>query len=240
YPNIHFNFMDMDLYFKGTALEDWFTQGVWNNFTEWPYMNLADAVRLLLVYRHGGVYMDSDFVSLRPLPSLTNWLGRQDESTIAAGAFHFVKDHIFMKKSIVDFLENFDGEAWANNGPGVITRVLKKLCRESQEYKLKHKKIIINSTLKQDDILIQPCGGVRVLKPETIYPIHFSEWPILFQPGMGKTYLSNMKRAYAVHVWNKLSSDKGTTPGDGSLYDEVARLNCPNVYRYIRAANLTL
>ncbi|KAK7086687.1 hypothetical protein SK128_003262, partial [Halocaridina rubra] len=217
-----FSFMELDEYFGNTSLEKWFLNGTWNENTNWPYMNLADALRFLIVYHFGGVYMDSDFVSMRRLPIASNWVGRQDNKVLAAGAFHFEKNHEFMRRAVDNFLENFNPNIWSNNGPGVVTRVMKQMCKESVE------EFYLIKANKKSKGRHRVCGGVKILPPELIYPIHFSDWKLLFQPNLGYRFLSKCD-AYGVHMWNKLSEAEETHVGDGSISDITAKKFCPEV-----------
>ncbi|XP_068231194.1 alpha-1,4-N-acetylglucosaminyltransferase-like isoform X1 [Palaemon carinicauda] len=242
--NFQFVFLDMDYHFTNSPLRDWFYNVVWNRNTSWAYMNLADATRFLLVHEFGGVYMDTDFVSLRRLPSDKNWIGRQDPETIAAGAFHFEKNHEFIKRAITNFLENFNSTLWANNGPGVVTRVMKEFCQESRDLEAKifsekkgHKDR--SKKWKKKQPKPEPCGGVKVIQPHLIYPLYYREWRFIFKPGFGERFLK-VSTAYALHIWNKLSVDSTPQLGDGSIYDVTAKKFCPEVYRITLAANLTL
>lgn len=56
-------------------------------------MNLADLMRLALVWHLGGFYVDSDVVCVRPVTHLANVVAWQEMSTIGSGAFHFRRHH---------------------------------------------------------------------------------------------------------------------------------------------------
>lgn len=54
---------------------------------------VSDAVRSELLRRSGGVFLDLDIITLRPLPSRANWLGRLDHNQINTAVANFTKNH---------------------------------------------------------------------------------------------------------------------------------------------------
>lgn len=66
---------------------------VYDFFLGWAEVNLADLMRLALVWHLGGFYVDSDVVCVRPLTPLRNVVAWQELSTIGSGAFHFRRHH---------------------------------------------------------------------------------------------------------------------------------------------------
>lgn len=60
-----------------------------------------------------------------------DFAGAEDWIDVAAGVIGFSKSKIgrkFADACIDDLIKNFRGNVWGNNGPGVITRTLKKIC----------------------------------------------------------------------------------------------------------------
>ena len=91
--------------------------------TFWVY-NEANLLRLLFLYFHGGLYMDTDIILVRPLDSLTkNAFGYQDQ-TLNNAIIMFDKGHPFLKLCLEQFVENYNGEIWAFNGPERISAAM--------------------------------------------------------------------------------------------------------------------
>jgi lactosylceramide 4-alpha-galactosyltransferase len=42
---------------------------------ELKYNHVSDVARMVLLYQYGGVYLDTDYLTLRPLTALKNTLG---------------------------------------------------------------------------------------------------------------------------------------------------------------------
>jgi len=53
-------------------IADWWK----NNRKDLQYNHVSDIARLVLLYKYGGVYLDTDFVSIRSLTELRNTLGK--------------------------------------------------------------------------------------------------------------------------------------------------------------------
>lgn len=53
-------------------IADWWK----NNRKDMQYNHVSDIARLALLYKHGGVYLDTDFVPIRSLMELHNTLGK--------------------------------------------------------------------------------------------------------------------------------------------------------------------
>ena len=103
--------------------------------------NLADAMRLVLLYKHGGTYLDTDVLSLKPLSSL-DWqenilayqneeedlkLSQEAELTInVATMVNFLPRNDLIKDMIATFVKEFQADRWGWQGPQLITRVYKK------------------------------------------------------------------------------------------------------------------
>ena len=67
----------------------------------------------------------------RSMDKLTNFVGAQDIYDIASGVMGFSSSgfgHEVITKCLIDLVDNFRGDLWGNNGPGLITRVLRNVC----------------------------------------------------------------------------------------------------------------
>jgi len=79
----------------------------------------------------GGIYLDLDVVVTSSLEDLTNFAGAEDWDDVAAGVMGFDMSKLGRRVAdacVRDLKKNFRGDVWGNNGPGVITRTLQKLC----------------------------------------------------------------------------------------------------------------
>ena len=91
----------------------------------WATQNKANAMRLAIVHKYGGTYMDSDFVVLNDPTVLKNGCAFQDANgTVFNNAvFRFDDASEFTKQLMLDFVDNYNGNKWGHNGPALFTRV---------------------------------------------------------------------------------------------------------------------
>ncbi|GBP30827.1 Lactosylceramide 4-alpha-galactosyltransferase [Eumeta japonica] len=117
---------------KGTVVEKLVHSGHFKK-SRWPISHIADAVRYLTLYKWGGIYLDLDVVVTRALdPLARNWGAKESAHAVAAGALSFSRDAIGRRvanETLNELANTFRGDVWGQNGPGVISRVIQKLCR---------------------------------------------------------------------------------------------------------------
>lgn len=92
---------------------------------------MSDMLRYLTLWKYGGIYLDLDVVVTSSLENLTNFAGAEDWDDVAAGVMGFDMSELGRRMAgacVRDLKKNFRGDVWGNNGPGVITRALQKLC----------------------------------------------------------------------------------------------------------------
>ena len=93
------------------------------------YANVADLLQLLLLYQHGGIYMDIDIIVVRPLNSLPiNITGVEDRHSTAHGTvnnafLYFQKGNQFLEACLKEFARHYNGKRWGQSGPSLLTRV---------------------------------------------------------------------------------------------------------------------
>ncbi|XP_067636314.1 lactosylceramide 4-alpha-galactosyltransferase-like [Eurosta solidaginis] len=219
YPNVHLRNLNLWTYAAGTPMYHWLKEG--NLFkSSYVISHLSDFLRYLTLWRWGGTYLDMDVVVLRSLETLPpNYTGAESNTLIAAGVMGFAADgfgHEIAKKCIYDFLKNFNGSNWANNGPGVITRVANDICKTSN----------IELMMMDPD----RCMGFRVMPPNAFYAVHWLHWEHFFDPQYCNETLNKLRDSYIAHVWNKLSKQRRFKVGEKAAYGIIAEKHCPKVY----------
>jgi lactosylceramide 4-alpha-galactosyltransferase len=158
--------------------------------------NLSNLLRLALLYRYGGVYLDADVVVLRPFSGLRNVIGAQavDEATgdwrrLNNAVMVFDRAHPLLREFIAEFAAAFDGSKWGHNGPYLVSRVAARL---------RHRGPGLNLT---------------VLPPRAFYPVHWSKIGGLFVAPKDrkderwvKAKVENIKgESFGIHLWNRES-----------------------------------
>ncbi|XP_051161558.1 lactosylceramide 4-alpha-galactosyltransferase-like isoform X2 [Leptopilina boulardi] len=217
YKNIKIQRIHIDKYMKNTPLEKWYARGILKT-SKWPINHMSDIMRYLTLWKYGGIYMDLDVVVIKCLEDLENFTGAEDAIRIAAGIIGFGMGKLGRKmanNSITDLKHNFLGWAWGNNGPGVITRTLKKLCNVTS---------VQNMTKDQ-------CQGFDVFPPSVFYPIFYPSWRKYFTTDNTNKTMNTIEKSKAIHVWNKLSKLEKVQVGSNVPYGKIAEKYCPKTYK---------
>ncbi|XP_074094401.1 lactosylceramide 4-alpha-galactosyltransferase isoform X2 [Cotesia typhae] len=196
YKNIHIKRIFMEEYVKDTPIEEWWASNVLKS-SRWPRSHMSDI--------------------LSPLEKLKDFTGAESWDDVAAGVIGFGASHLGRQVAdacLRDLKKNFRGDIWGNNGPGVITRTLQKIC----------------ATKYARDMTSKRCHGFTVYPPSAFYPIHYKMWKEYFDSKNKTETLKVIDKAYAIHVWNKLSHSEEIKVGSDVPYAVIANQYCPKVY----------
>lgn len=94
FDNVQFYRIHMVKYATGTPLESFIAQGALNR-SQYPIVHLSDIMRILTLYKWGGVYLDLDAVVAKPLGSLAkNWAARESDTSVCNAAMAFSIDDL--------------------------------------------------------------------------------------------------------------------------------------------------
>ena len=112
----------------GTPLEGVTNSSKWRSWeagAHW-YTSFSNIYRLLLLWKVGGVYLDTDMIVTRPLDDLDRAIGFQDPAGMFANNAVLVfkrPGNPFVWRSLVEMEANYSTELWGQNGPALVTRV---------------------------------------------------------------------------------------------------------------------
>ncbi|NXK02104.1 A4GAT galactosyltransferase, partial [Herpetotheres cachinnans] len=215
FPNVGIQPLDLTELFSGTPLAEWYLQAQQRRE---PYFLpvLSDACRIAIMWKFGGIYLDTDFIVLKNLKNLTNALGMQSQDVLNGAFLSFKPKHEFIKICMKDFVENYNGWVWAHQGPHLLTRVFKKWCS-------------IRSLQSSTS-----CKGVNALATEAFYPIRWEDWKKLFEAISSLELHKLLKNTYAVHIWNKLSHGTRLEITSQALLAQLYSQFCPATYAKMR------
>lgn len=210
FPNVEIRPLDLTELFSGTPLAQWFLQPQ-RHWEPHFLAVLSDACRIVLMWKFGGIYLDTDFIVLKNLQNLTNALGIQDDDELNGAFLSFEAKHKFMELCMQDFVQNYNGWVWGHQGPELLTRVFKKWCSLG--------------TIKS-----MSCKGVSALAREVVYPIPWQDWKKLFEAVSALELQKLLKNTYAVHIWNKLSHGTKLEIPSQALLAQLYSQFCPATY----------
>ncbi len=90
----------------------------------WAFV--SDYIRLKALYDHGGIYLDTDMMMIRPLDKLLNndcFLGFENENTVSAGVIGAISKHYFTKECMNYYVKCTYDEFNLLTIPQVLTKV---------------------------------------------------------------------------------------------------------------------
>eukprot|EP00316_Scyphosphaera_apsteinii_P001767 CAMPEP_0119304030 /NCGR_PEP_ID=MMETSP1333-20130426/5363_1 /TAXON_ID=418940 /ORGANISM="Scyphosphaera apsteinii, Strain RCC1455" /LENGTH=290 /DNA_ID=CAMNT_0007306839 /DNA_START=145 /DNA_END=1017 /DNA_ORIENTATION=- len=211
---IHLERYNLTQLLQDTPAAAWLTQLA--RWREGPYFysHVTDVMRLALIYREGGVYMDMDMLLVRPLrlalvPStlthppptgaasevlgnaigIESYIDGDTSRPILNGALLiFEPGSSFILSALHEFATTYKPELWGWNGPELLTRVHLS-CATSQ----------------------QGHSRVQIEPPVAFYPVHWLDVPLF----ASRTQLERQYRlwdtirqsSYAVHLWNRKTAE---------------------------------
>ncbi|GAB6026385.1 Lactosylceramide 4-alpha-galactosyltransferase [Chamberlinius hualienensis] len=125
----------------------------------------CDAVRYVILYKHGGIYLDTDSVVVQTLQNLKNTIALEVNDVLAISVLIFDKGHHYMINCIYDYAMNYNATSRGYNGPRLVTRVLKRMCNVNNSFL---------SVLNKPEM----CQGVNIFPRKAFYFFH---WDDLFR-----------------------------------------------------------
>ena len=83
--------------------------------------------RWLLLWKYGGIYLDTDVLVKEDLSNLGNFAGFESDKYVGAGVIGLTPRHELSMKALIKFAMEFDGTVWGAYGPELLTDVLESL-----------------------------------------------------------------------------------------------------------------
>ncbi|XP_006883418.1 PREDICTED: alpha-1,4-N-acetylglucosaminyltransferase [Elephantulus edwardii] len=203
--------LDMKRLFEDTPLFLWYTQIDARAQKYWLHVS-SDACRLALIWKYGGIYMDTDVISIKPIPE-ENFLAAQGSQESSNGVFGFIPHHPFLWACMENFVEHYNSDIWGNQGPHLMTRMLKLWCRLRDFHEV--------SDLS--------CLNISFLHPQRFYPISYPQWRRYYDVWDREP---SFNHSYALHLWNYMNQEKRpVVRGSNTLVENLFRKYCPKTYR---------
>lgn len=208
---------DYDYIFKNTYAEEWFNKLKKGNVDPGLIslgQNLSNLLRLALLYKFGGIYLDTDVIVLKNLSKLRNTIGAQtvDSETknwtrLNNAVLIFDKNHPLLHKFIQEFTLTFDGNKWGHNGPYLVSRVVTR----------------VNG---------RPGFNFTVLPPSAFYPVDWRRVRSFFLGPRNEQHSKLLhkklelisRQSFTVHLWNRQS--KLLKVEDGSIVNHLMLVSC--------------
>jgi len=204
--------LDVAIAVLGTPLQRWYATVDLSSEGSYRAIHLSDAVRLTLLWHHGGIYLDTDMLVLSSLQGLPkNALGEENyggsHQVVSNAALAFEAKHPFIWACMQELANRFvkfeqqsfgvllQSGLWGQNGPKLLQRVLGRWPRS-------------NGTVVMASGSNPGTTSVTVLPTSTFYHIPPNQILDYFKVGTTATQLVgelNKHGAVAIHLWNQIS-----------------------------------
>ncbi|XP_043940103.1 alpha-1,4-N-acetylglucosaminyltransferase-like [Protopterus annectens] len=213
-PNVHILPLDPKVVLEGTPFMTWFDEDKLRKETHWIRIT-SDAYRLAIMWNSGGLYFDTDVITIKQVP-IENIVVSESNEYVSSGVFGFHKHHPFVMECMKDFVQNYNGAIWGQQGPLLLTRVIKRACALPQFSKL------------QD--FSCDAKNLTFMHPTRFYPIDCSQWEKYFQVW---EKIPDFSDSYGLHLWNYMNRNqikKMIVPGSNTLVENLFIKYCPSTY----------
>jgi hypothetical protein len=100
-----------DDYMKNTPLQSWYRGGEYKK-SHWVRQNLGNAFRLGILWKHGGIYLDLDIISMNPISAMGRSLGKQDSFWFNNAFLSVPPKDPFVWDLMEEFVAGFKGYIW--------------------------------------------------------------------------------------------------------------------------------
>ncbi|KAK4253229.1 hypothetical protein QN277_010559 [Acacia crassicarpa] len=210
---------DLPFLFKDTPAESWLEEiksGDKDPGSIPLSQNLSNLIRLAMLYRYGGIYMDADMLILKDFAHFRNAVGAQsvDSATrkwtrLNGAVMIFDIHHPILIDFMQEFATTFDGNRWGYNGPYLVSRVIER----------------VGST---------PGYNLMILPPKAFFPVDWIKIVRLLKKPeneaeakwIGNRFVELLYdgETYTIHMWNKIS--KVIEIEEGSVIARLASARC--------------
>ncbi|CAN7938568.1 unnamed protein product, partial [Ixodes hexagonus] len=200
--NFETTLVNLSTVFRSTPLESW-NGTVGFKTAKYPVEDLSDFLRYVILWQHGGVYLDLDVITLKSLRGLKNCAVHQEGTLPANGILFFDKGHDFLLRALKTCPGVYNPNVWGTCGPPL----LKHISRDGSFQ-----------------------GRVTFLKADSFLAVKWQDWEWFFNPNFTGLVFAMLQNSYGAHIWNKFSKALDIGIGSGSTVDVLYRFNCPRVY----------
>ncbi len=201
---------------KDTPLWKLYQKGLFNKSTS-PLVHRSDAVRVALLWKKGGLYLDLDVIVFRPLDSLNNTVGKIKDfidNWVENGVMAFEAGHLFLKYLMKAMVKSFHPEVYLSIGPQALHYALLDFCDRDD---LPANRWL--SCWRNSSLIIQP--------PEAFYAISNAKRERFYQPEADPADFQRLRASFLSHIYD---STRVKTVPTGSLYAKLAQKYCPISY----------
>ena len=150
-------------------------------------VHLSDALRVLLIWKFGGFYLDLDYVVINKMTQYENFVVSNNVGKygVTNNAFSFPHSHHFLSNVMTKMKESYNANCWSCIGPGLFTQSLQNISEDKlisvnviplERYKVSIMKVIFETYFRIMGVSWQVSDRI-IDSPD---PISFAEWKKIF------------------------------------------------------------
>lgn len=215
--NVRMLRQDLLRHLEGTPLWEFYRSGLFNSSTT-PLVHRSDAIRVALLWKNGGIYLDLDCIVMRPLDSLNNTVGTVRDfipNWIENGVMAFSAGHPFLYFLMKSMILAFRPDNYLSLGPPALTEAILDFCNRDD---LPGNRLLRCS--RNSSLFIQP--------PDSFYAIGSGRADAFYQSEVKLDDWNMLEHSLLTHIYD---SGSGRPVPPSSLYARLARDYCPFSYR---------
>ncbi|XP_037514770.1 lactosylceramide 4-alpha-galactosyltransferase [Rhipicephalus sanguineus] len=214
-PNVAFGNVQVADVLRGTPLESWSVADHLKGGTKFNEV-LSNVLRLALLYKRGGVYLDKDTIVMRPLYGFRSCLSQTAlrKGDAVGNSFLFFKaGHPFLRDAMEHIASEHHQEKLKTSlGPSLLHYVLLERCGVDSVAPLATEG--------------RPCRDVLVLPWHVLMPVPWTAWNMLFDAAdTNSSWWEACRDSHAMCLYGKMSGRRRAERN--SPYWRAAKDHCP-------------
>ncbi|KAG5343163.1 A4GAT galactosyltransferase, partial [Acromyrmex heyeri] len=218
YDNIYIRRIRLSTYIIDTPIEDWFWTNIrrlWEN-KDWLHKDFHDYVRMLTLWKFGGVSLNLNSVVLTSLDKLTTFTGVQNNRDMSVGVFGVDTSTNFGRNFVdacMEIIKSTNANSYLRyNITRVITEAIWKLCYQRND---------------------KECRQFTIYSPEKFYPSFPDSREVHTNKIRAKEMLKIEKNAMTIHLLNNYNRSTEAWLSNVMAFKMAAEQNCPKIYKLV-------
>lgn len=224
---IHFRHISFSHFLEESPLGELWNSSMWKE-TLYPLNHMSDLLRVAILHKFGGKYIDSDMIALKAFPKLNdrNVVVGVEKDKVGSAYMQFQKSHPFLEQTMAKLRDNFNGSSWGANGPQLLTKVATEKC----------------GTLNIDSTG-QNCNDFHILPSYYSYPFKARDWKIFYDSSQQQKVREQVAKSHMVHYFTGMRRKEGLKPSamdpELPIY-QLYQAHCPKTWNYHKNTEFSL
>ena len=205
---------DLLEHLKNTSLYRLHQKGLLNQSSH-PLVHRSDAVRVAMLWKYGGIYLDLDCLVFRPIHCLRNTVGLIDflPNWVENGVMTYQAGHPFLQFLMKYMVFAFKPDEYISLGPATLTDAIKYYCDRNE--------------LPADQWLNCRNSSMILQPPGAFYAINNRRQNAFYHPEADPQDFEELRYSYLSHIYD---AGNGRLVPKDSLYGLLAKEFCPTTY----------